>query len=571
VRWRRAFIFTAMLAAILSLAPRGRCALTADQIVLVVNHNSPVSIGLAHEYAAARNIPAGHTVELDLPVAEETDFETYETHVVPPLRKFLRDGGLDNSTACLVTFWGVPFRISAHVLTAAEKKELADLTATLADTTARIVPVVKDLESLLQTLKPDFKPAAEETLPALAVRIATAMSQLGEAVGKLPDAAAQTAANERLLTDMRLLGGNQTMAGEYRAALAANPATTRDATPWETVIQAAAATNAKMSRLEEQRYDPAARAELLTLARDELGLMGYAHILQVEHDYMNPDQSTSALDNELSLLWWPMYGRSSAVPNMLNWRWSGSRPHTLMVMRLDAPTAQVVSDLIRNSVEVEKAGLDGVVAIDARGIPPVNAAGKPDGYGEYDQMLRDLATTLKAHGRLEVVLDNTPELFHARQVRNAAVYCGWYSLRNYIPGCQFVPGAVGVHIASLEMVGLHPVSERGWVHGLLNDGVVATMGAVDEPFLQAFPHPDEFFELLLTGKLTLAEVYWKTTPMASWMLSMIGDPLYRPFAAHPALDVADLPGDLRRAITPTATTQPVTQPAGLPASSATAP
>jgi hypothetical protein len=121
------------------------------------------------------------------------------------------------------------------------------------------------------------------------------------------------------------------------------------------------------------------------------------------------------------------------------------------------------------------------------------------------------------------------------------------------------------------MVGLHPVSERGWVHGLLNDGVVATMGAVDEPFLQAFPHPDEFFELLLTGKLTLAEVYWKTTPMASWMLSMIGDPLYRPFAAHPALDVADLPGDLRRAITPTATTQPVTQPAGLPASSATAP
>jgi len=556
VRWRMAFIFTAMAAVELSLVARGRCALTPDQIVLVVNHNSPVSIDLGRQYAAARNIPAGHTVELDLPVAEETDFNTYETRVVPPLRRFLRDGGLDRTTTCLVTFWGVPFRIGSHILTVAEKKELADLTTKLAATTEQIVPAVKDLESLLQSLKPGFVPASGTTLEALTSRISTALSQLDAVVPTLADKAARSAADKRILDVVRLLGGNESMAREYSATLSANRAATQDASPWEAVIQKAMQTDAMLDQLEEQRYDPAARAKMLALSRDECGLTDYAQLLEAQHDYLNPDQSTSALDNELSLLWWPLYGRSSAIPNALNWRSARPRVTTLMVMRLDAPTAAVVSDMIRTSVEIEKTGLEGVVAIDARGIAPVNADGTPNGYGRYDQMMRDLATTLKAHSRLSVELDDTPELFHARQVRNVAVYCGWYSLRHYIPGCQFVPGAVGVHIASLEMVGLHAVTENGWVHGLLNDGVVATMGAVDEPFLETFPHPDEFFELLLTGKLTLAEVYWKTTPMASWMISMVGDPLYRPFGAHPALDVADLPGNLRRAIDPAATTRP---------------
>jgi uncharacterized protein (TIGR03790 family) len=545
-----------MLAGLFALASYGWCELTPDQIVLVVNRNSPASIALGREYAVARNIPDGHTVELDLPVAEELDFNTYETRVVPPLRKFLRDGNLDHSTTCLVTFWGVPFRISAHVLNVSERKELDNLTSILADTTRQIVPAVSDLESELQSLKPEFKAASGETLSLLTARLSAVLSQLTPIVAKMPDSATRTAANEKMLAALRLLGGNDAMAAEYSAALMANASATRDAAPWEAAIQTALQTKATLGQLEEQRFDPAARAKMLIVARDELGLMGYAQLVQAQHDYLNPDQSTSALDNELSLLWWPLYGRSSAVPNALNWHFRPARVLTLMVMRLDAPAARVVSDMIHTSVQVEKTGLDGVVAIDARGIGPIDANGKPDGYGEYDQMLRDLAATLKAHSRLEVVLDNTPELFHPHQVKSVAVYCGWYSLRNYIPGCDFVPGAVGVHIASLEMVGLHPISERGWVHGLLNDGVVATMGAVDEPYLQAFPHPDEFFELLLTGKLTLAEVYWKTTPMASWMISAIGDPLYRPFAARPALDIADLPGNLRHALDSAATTQP---------------
>jgi uncharacterized protein (TIGR03790 family) len=117
----------------------------------------------------------------------------------------------------------------------------------------------------------------------------------------------------------------------------------------------------------------------------------------------------------------------------------------------------------------------------------------------------------------------------------------WYS-------SSFVAGAVAFHVASFEMISLRTDNEKGWVAGLLNDGVAATMGAVAEPYLAAFPYPDEFFPLLLTGKLTLAEVYWKTCPMVSWMMTCVGDPLYTPFKTNPQMKAEDLPGPLKQAL-----------------------
>ena len=91
--------------------------------------------------------------------------------------------------------------------------------------------------------------------------------------------------------------------------------------------------------------------------------------------------------------------------------------------------------------------------------------------------------------------------------------------------------------------------------------MVATLGAVAEPKLPAFPKPDDFFPLLLTGKLTLAEVYWKTNPMVSWMISFIGDPLYTPYKLHPPMALEDLPPGLRNAFAVTdITIAPQTQP-----------
>ena len=91
---------------------------------------------------------------------------------------------------------------------------------------------------------------------------------------------------------------------------------------------------------------------------------------------------------------------------------------------------------------------------------------------------------------------------------------------------------------------LRDPDSREWCVKMLQNGVAATLGPVKEPFLQAFPLPQEFFPLLLTGECPLAECYWRTVPSTSWMMTLICDPLYNPYRADPALDVGALPRGL---------------------------
>jgi hypothetical protein len=79
---------------------------------------------------------------------------------------------------------------------------------------------------------------------------------------------------------------------------------------------------------------------------------------------------------------------------------------------------------------------------------------------------------------------------------------------------------------------------------MLTHGVSATAGAVDEPFLMAFTAPEEFYPLLLTGKYTIAECYWRTVPNVSWQMTLIADPLYNPFKTNPQVSTRVLPRGL---------------------------
>lgn len=112
-----------------------------------------------------------------------------------------------------------------------------------------------------------------------------------------------------------------------------------------------------------------------------------------------------------------------------------------------------------------------------------------------------------------------------------------HSLRKYVDAFDFVPGAIACHIASFEAASLKSPGETGWCKNLLDDGAAATLGPVAEPYLQAFPLATDFFGLLLTGRFTLVECYAASIPFNSWMLMLLGDPLYQPFAAHPYLTV----------------------------------
>ena len=95
-----------------------------------------------------------------------------------------------------------------------------------------------------------------------------------------------------------------------------------------------------------------------------------------------------------------------------------------------------------------------------------------------------------------------------------------------MPSCIWTRGAVAWHISSYEARHLRDPDSNEWAVKMIQNGVVATVAGVNEPYLGAVPLPDEFFPLLMTGKWTLAECYWRTTPMASWRLTLIGDPLY---------------------------------------------
>ena len=202
-----------------------------------------------------------------------------------------------------------------------------------------------------------------------------------------------------------------------------------------------------------------------------------------------------------------------------------------MVARLDAPSPELVRRMIDVSIETEATGLSGTFYIDTRG----KAVKGDEGMIKYDQDLIELARLVRAHTKMRVVLDLTPTVFQIGECPNAALYCGWYSLANYVDAFDFVPGAIGVHIASFELKSLRDPGKKYWCKELLKDGAAATYGPTDEPYLQSFPMPTEFFGKLLTGKYTLAEAFSQTLPYHSWRLALVGDPLYNPFRNNPQL------------------------------------
>jgi hypothetical protein len=70
----------------------------------------------------------------------------------------------------------------------------------------------------------------------------------------------------------------------------------------------------------------------------------------------------------------------------------------------------------------------------------------------------------------------------------------------------------------------------------------------------------DFFPLLLTGKYTVAEAYWLTTPLVAWKMTLIADPLYNPFKPKPALAVEDLPQQLKEFVAPPASPEHLPAP-----------
>ena len=238
----------------------------------------------------------------------------------------------------------------------------------------------------------------------------------------------------------------------------------------------------------------------------------------------------SCVDSELATLPFFTGQISGTVPNPYAesfrgiFEFEGVAP--LLVTRLDGPSASIVRRMITDAIATEKTGLWGRAYIDA-------SRNTGNGYEMGDKWLADIVQQFHKVG-LPVVYDDLPSVFpDGYPVTDCSLYYGWYagSITGPFaaPSFRFVPGAIAIHIHSFSATTVRDIN-AGWAGPLLYHGATCTMGNVYEPYLQLTPYLDSFNDRLMRG-MTFAESAYISLHGLSWMNTVVGDPLYRPFAA----------------------------------------
>jgi uncharacterized protein (TIGR03790 family) len=523
--------------------------LSPGEVLVVCNPAVDASRALADYYADRRGIPSGNVVAIPVPNRETITRAEYDAFA-GALRREMRDRGLIECARAIVTVYGLPIRVDRCKPTPAQAELARALEKELYAVIQELDAKVSRLEALVDPVvgppAPATQPAPDTTvdLRVLADRYAKAKTL---AVLALREATTE-ADRSALMQDFILILEDVEGPAGIIARLNADP---ESANPY-----AVARLDELRDELDdaEQRInallaapiESPLRAEARRLIRRYQGLRGAADILREDRNHLLGRETGAALDSELALLEWTGYPLYRWQMNLLAWRVRTNEalrdaiPETqwrrpvLMTARLDGPSPAVVRRMIDDAIATERRGLTGRVYIDARGLPD------DDPHAPYDRNLLALADLLRRHTTLRTVLDQNEAVFAPGCCPDAALYCGWYSLRHYVPAFAFTPGAVGYHIASAEAFSLHDPDETGWCKRLLDEGCAATIGPVDEPYLAGYPLPRDFFGLLLTGRFTLAECFAYTNQFNSWQTMLIGDPLYRPFRTDPALELDDV-------------------------------
>jgi len=253
-------------------------------------------------------------------------------------------------------------------------------------------------------------------------------------------------------------------------------------------------------------------------------------------------RNEAAVDSELVLL--PRSGQKLLLagpftnPVFATTNAAGLHPTNgvLLVARLDGPSAAIASNLVDLAVQAETDGLWGRAYFDLRGL--TNGP-----YKSGDDSLRAAAQSSQRFG-FETIVDEHSETFPAAfPLSQAGLYAGWYD--NGVSGpfaqprVEFMPGAFAYHLHSYSAAVVRSATQH-WVGPLLAKGATATMGCVDEPYLNGTPDMGVFFSRFLQFGFSFGEAALAAQSSVSWQTTVIGDPLYRPFGKHPQLLHEDL-------------------------------
>lgn len=269
----------------------------------------------------------------------------------------------------------------------------------------------------------------------------------------------------------------------------------------------------------------------------------YGVPVAVEEDGGKPadyhTRTGAAVDSELCLVLGQPYDPAGAVncpifnhleppdPKKTSW--------FLPAVRLDGPDEETVRSMIDGALYAEQYGLGGVACFDLRGT-------EEKGYVLGDYWLEESAERWAREG-YEVITEQTPAVWsEAAPLEHMAVYFGWYRPEISGPfardGFRFRPGAIAVHIHSSSAVSLR-TRTRYWVGPLLARGAAAALGAVSEPYLATMPWLHILSDRLCRG-FCWADAVYMAMPAVSWQVTVVGDPLYRPFRHDLAVQLRHL-------------------------------
>ncbi len=508
-----------------------------EQVAVLVNLQSPKSQELAKYYMERRHIPSVNRIDLDLPTSDAINRDVYNNDLVRPVREALQKKGLADSISTLVTVFGMPLRVRAPKPTKDEQVWIDDARGWKRSAINLLHEQEQELRSLqARVLKaeqpPDDlifpSPEKEGKTPLPKIRtLRDRLTTLFQACHQDIVANAQVQNKDEMLAlyqkiSQRVFGkfGVETLGGK-------KPGASVDTRGEKNAVQQL------LIRLMQAPFSKT-RTQAYSLVQPAFGVWGILVFADWEIERYRQAGAEASVDSELSFLWWndgsyPLGGR---LPNPLYLGYAGDVNKwplpILMVSRLDALTPNHVRTMIDQAMETESRGLSGKVYVDSRGI---KKRGAPLSTGFYDTDMQNFAKHFQAASNYPVILENTEKRFsQPGEAPNVALYVGWYRLRHYEDAFTFNPGAIGYHIASGEAANVHNPDEPGWCKNALERGITVTLGPVDEPYLDAFPLPTEFFGLLYSGKYSLVEAYYLSKRYVSWRMVLFGDPLYRPWS-----------------------------------------
>jgi len=515
-------------------------ALAPSDLILVYNRKLPESKVVADYYAGKRQVPPANIVAVEVSTSEQMSRKDFDKGLLPPVRRAAEQLKARGGTPAVLLVYGIPLLVNAPAETASDKafKDLASARAR--EYQELVLQMIRELDRLLGTPGAGDKSSRRLTIPPVQV-VKMAERSLNRAIqylGKKGVPEGEKPTKAKVLSLLIRLSGTSPEARAMAARMAKGSAKERELIQSQELL----GWNAIMRQgLDEQMFTgilPETALETAAAVRFSAGVIGEWQFWAKAQTLYEKPGKIAAVDSELTLALRDAYQAPGWLPNPFNLAYDRLpfikevRQQTIMVGRLDGPTPEIAKRLVDDALETEKAGLKGNLYIDARGL---KGEGEYGSYAWYDRHLTEFYDQVKKSSSMKVVLDQNPQLFPPGSCPDAALYVGWYSLGKYVASCKWQKGAVAYHVASAEATTLKQPGSNVWCKRLLEEGVAATLGPVAEPYLLSFPLPDEFFPLLMSGKLPLLEVYFRTLPHVSWMQILIGDPLYTPFKQNPAL------------------------------------